>query len=284
MAGWFRVAKLSRWALLAVAFAGGPSFAQSNFAGVWAPNLFEDFPDRLPGPELGDYAGLPLNAADRMRAQSWSATSCRCPTISAESTRRTTPTVSPTFVFGTRSTRHAGVDRHPFSAFCVEHPTNDLDGRTAASAAIRPAHVDGLFYRRVGGADSQGDDYPFEGGLAPAQRCCSQRQRNGDGAFHSSCQSSHMERVRSGPEVSRGAFFPQSRLHDRRDRRHRRLSLRERRRSDPAGDYFPHYLPGQNPFLIEYARNHAIPAEAALGGAATMYPEYAKRLKELPQP
>ena len=36
--------------------------------------LTEDFPDRLPGPELGDYAGLPLNAADRARAQSWSAT------------------------------------------------------------------------------------------------------------------------------------------------------------------------------------------------------------------
>jgi hypothetical protein len=49
-------------------------------------------------------------------------------------------------------------------------------------------------------------------------------------------------------------------------------------------NYFPHYLPGQNPFLIEYARNHGIPFEAAMGGAATMYPEYAKKVKELPLP
>ena len=50
-----------------------PWRTQSNFAGVWNMTLTEDWPDRLPGPELGDYAGLPLNANDRMRAQSWSA-------------------------------------------------------------------------------------------------------------------------------------------------------------------------------------------------------------------
>ena len=73
--GWLvQSGKAESLGLLAAVFAGGPSFAQSNFAGVWAPNLFEDFPDRLPGPELGDYAGLPLNAADRLRAESWSAT------------------------------------------------------------------------------------------------------------------------------------------------------------------------------------------------------------------
>ena len=52
----------------------------------------------------------------------------------------------------------------------------------------------------------------------------------------------------------------------------------------PEQGYFPHYLPGDNPFLIEYARNHKIPYEAAMGGAATMYPEYRKKLAELPQP
>jgi hypothetical protein len=48
--------------------------------------------------------------------------------------------------------------------------------------------------------------------------------------------------------------------------------------------YFPHYLPGQNPFLVEFARNHKIPLEAAMGGAATMYPEYRKKLATLPAP
>jgi hypothetical protein len=35
-----------------------------------------------------------------------------------------------------------------------------------------------------------------------------------------------------------------------------------------------HFLPGANPFLEEFARQSGIPLEAALGGAATMYPEY----------
>ena len=48
--------------------------------------------------------------------------------------------------------------------------------------------------------------------------------------------------------------------------------------------YFPHYLPGQNKFLVEYSQKHHIPFEAAMGGAATMYPEYRKKLATLPQP
>jgi hypothetical protein len=41
----------------------------------------------------------------------------------------------------------------------------------------------------------------------------------------------------------------------------------------------PHYLPGENPFLHEYADKFNIPLEAALGGAETMYPEYQAKLK-----
>ena len=60
--------------LLAIAsFSGGPALAQINLAGQWTGQYHEDEPDRLPGPELGDYGGLPLNDADRMRAQAWSA-------------------------------------------------------------------------------------------------------------------------------------------------------------------------------------------------------------------
>ena len=40
----------------------------------------------------------------------------------------------------------------------------------------------------------------------------------------------------------------------------------------------PHYLPGKNPFMNELTEKHNIPAEAVLGGAETMYPEYRKKL------
>jgi hypothetical protein len=45
----------------------------------------------------------------------------------------------------------------------------------------------------------------------------------------------------------------------------------------------PHYLPGKNPFIREFADRYKIPVEAALGGAETMYPEYQMKLKTVGQ-
>ena len=46
----------------------------------------------------------------------------------------------------------------------------------------------------------------------------------------------------------------------------------------PEGE-IPHYLPGANPYLHEFTTKHRLPPEAARGGAESMYPEYAGRLK-----
>lgn len=44
----------------------------------------------------------------------------------------------------------------------------------------------------------------------------------------------------------------------------------------PAGE-IPHYLPGENPFMTEWSAKYGLPQEAARGGAATMYPEFMRR-------
>lgn len=44
-------------------------------------------------------------------------------------------------------------------------------------------------------------------------------------------------------------------------------------------DTVPHYLPGENPFLREFADKYMLPTEAVLGGVETMYPEYRDKLK-----
>ena len=59
---------LAAW--LAVA---SPALSQTDFTGQWAPLYHEDTIERVPGPELGDYTGLPLTAAARLRADSWDA-------------------------------------------------------------------------------------------------------------------------------------------------------------------------------------------------------------------
>jgi hypothetical protein len=49
---------------------------------------------------------------------------------------------------------------------------------------------------------------------------------------------------------------------------------------DPA--YVPHYLPGQNPYLTEFASKHGLPVPPTRGGAETMYPEYMDKLQTMP--
>ena len=57
-------------------FAQAPAGAviRTDISGDWVPVINEDQPHRGPGPELGDYTGLPLNDADRQKANSWDAT------------------------------------------------------------------------------------------------------------------------------------------------------------------------------------------------------------------
>ena len=52
-----------------------PAMAQVNLSGVWGARYHEDWPDRFPGPELGDYGGVPINDANRLRALTWDARS-----------------------------------------------------------------------------------------------------------------------------------------------------------------------------------------------------------------
>ena len=59
--------------LLLAATLAIPAFAQLDVSGEWAPRFHEDQPERIPGPEIGDYLGLPINSAARLRADTWDA-------------------------------------------------------------------------------------------------------------------------------------------------------------------------------------------------------------------
>src|ERR1700693_6249395 len=59
--------------LLLTMLGSGPALAQVDPSGEWAPRFHEDQPERIPGPAIGDYLGLPINAAARLRGDSWDA-------------------------------------------------------------------------------------------------------------------------------------------------------------------------------------------------------------------
>ena len=48
-------------ALLVATLGVVPARAQVDFSGEWAPRFWEDQPERVPGPELGNYLGIPIN-------------------------------------------------------------------------------------------------------------------------------------------------------------------------------------------------------------------------------
>src|SRR5271167_3052384 len=58
--------------LLAAAVASVvPAFGQIDLSGSWNPQFSEDQPERIPGPDLVDYLGIPINAEARQWALSW---------------------------------------------------------------------------------------------------------------------------------------------------------------------------------------------------------------------
>jgi len=48
-------------------------------SGDWTPRFDEDWEERIPGPEIGDYLGLPINSAALMRGDSWDAAMVELP-------------------------------------------------------------------------------------------------------------------------------------------------------------------------------------------------------------
>src|SRR3974377_1245641 len=59
--------------ILAAFAASLPALAQVDPSGEWAPRFHEDQPERIPGPDIGDYLGLPINDTARLGGDSWDA-------------------------------------------------------------------------------------------------------------------------------------------------------------------------------------------------------------------
>ena len=153
--------------------------AQVDFTGQWAPLYHEDTIERIPGPELGDYTGLPLNEAGRLRAESWDADrisvvqeyQCR-PHSSDYALRGLAPLrVAAEYDPGTQ--RIVAFDTH-IGAY--ENQRTILPRRPAASAGLCRAYLPGLLHRRVGRQHAHHHDDAPQGELPAAQRRAAQLQ------------------------------------------------------------------------------------------------------------
>jgi hypothetical protein len=253
-----------------------PAVAQIELSGVWRNyTTNEDEPDRLLGPELGDYTGIPLNAAARARADAWDASLITLPEYQC----RVHPSdYAPSFA-DIRIWEDIDKDTQNVVAIHIHHfawgteRTIWMDGR--------PHPPDYALHTSMGFSTGKWDGdiltvtttHLKEGwirrnGVPRSDRATITEHFIRHGDFLSLVTSIHdpvyltetMVRSRDYQFNLAGQIAP-----------YPCESVEEVIR---AKGVIPHHLPGTNTFIKEYQERHGIAAEGALGGAQTLYPEY----------
>lgn len=283
------VGHIARPALvLALILSAAPASAQSFLNGDWVGLFHEDQPERGPGPALGDYLGLPINAAARQYADSWDASRLTLPEHQCRAH------VSPYIYRGPVRVR-ISEDRDPatqaviaikhFISTYAQERTIWLDGRDHPPdyaphtwmgfstgewqgnvLKVKTTHLKQGWHRRNGVPMSAGatmTEYFFRHGPVLTQMSITD-----DPVFLEEPlvkTTNLLLDSNTQPNAYQGWLVCQA--------------DEEVPGRDPA--YVPHYLPGENPFIEEAAARLGIPVEPMRGGPETAYPEYAQRLKTM---
>ena len=144
----------ARLSFLLVTFLSSPVFAQVDLSGEWSARYHEDQEHRIPGPELGDYTGLPINDAGRLKADSWDASILSLREHQAKPHPSTYSLRGPANIRITKQFDPVTQETIAYELFGTfgQATRDDLARRPAASAGLRRAHVGRLLHRRAGTA------------------------------------------------------------------------------------------------------------------------------------
>jgi hypothetical protein len=269
------------YSLLLAALVSLPAFAQVDFTGEWAPLYHEDGPERLPGPELGDYTELPINAAARMAGDTYDADRIsvvpeyQCRPHGGDYSmrglgnlriwREIDQTSEKLVAFQTHllawdSERTIWMDGRPHPPAYAPHTwqgfsTGVWEGNMLT---ITTTHLKTNYMRRNGIPRSdkavftehwtRHGDYLTVVTVIEDPVYLTEPLVRSDNWYVDPGQNIGIFGCEYAPEVPR-----------------------------PEGTV-PNHLPGQNPFLHEFANWYGLPYEATRGGAETLYPEYQKKI------
>jgi hypothetical protein len=261
-----------------------PALAQDiDFTGSWVPIYHEDGPERIPGPELADYLGLPINDAARLRADTYDpnrisvVTEYQCRQHSADYGMRGLANMRVLTDYDPVTQRMSAI--HTRIGFHDAERTIHLDGRPHPPAeaphswagfstgvwngnmlTITTTHLKAYYLRRNGVPSSD-------------RRTLTEHWvRHGDFLTVVTITDDPVFLTERLVRSQTWAIDPGQRFGS---------NWCDYAPEVPAAEgTVPHWLPGANPYLEEFSQWYGLPFEATRGGAETMYPEYRQKLKQ----
>jgi glyoxylase-like metal-dependent hydrolase (beta-lactamase superfamily II) len=261
-----------------------PAAAQVMLAGNWIPyRTHEDEQDRGPGPDLGDYSGIPLNDAARLFAESWDASrltlqehQCRVHVapyiyhgplnlrIWEEKDPETQQVVAiKNYISTYEQTRTIWMDGRPHPSPYAPHTFMGFStGRWEGNhLVVTTTHMKQGWLRRNG--------VPESDQTTMVERFI----RHDKYLTHVAIIS---DPVYLAEPMVRTTDFQIATLDN--QAWTWPCEYVEEITGRPKGEV-PHYLPGENPYLDEFVKRTGAPAVAVKGGPETVYPEYQDQLK-----
>jgi hypothetical protein len=272
--------KIAGSLLLLTGLASVPALAQIDLAGEWAPRFHEDQPERIPGPDIGDYLGLPITDAARLRADTWDASLLTLPEHQCK------PHPSDYGMRGPANTRfwkevdtatQQTIAWHTHISWQAPERTIWMDGRAHPPEYAQHTWQGFSTGKMEGNMLTITTDHLKNGWI----------RRNGIPRSEKATVVEHV--IRNGNYLTWMVIVtdpvyltePFVRTTD------FVLDLNQQIAPYPCESVVeverpmgvvPNHLPGMNPFLTEFSDKYKLPAIAARGGAETMYPEYQKKM------
>jgi len=273
--------------LVAALFLPAIAHAQSvDLAGEWGRWNHEDQPHRAPGADLGDYTGLPLNDAARLKAQSWDAS------VLSQPERQAQPHPAMYSMRGPQPNVRILKVLDPYTAQLIAYTISGMFGR-----ADRTIWMDGRphpseYAEHTWDGFSTGEWLP--GGVLKVTTTHMKQgviQRNGVAASASCTMIEffvrHGDLLKLFTWVDDPVYLeePMIRTSDFRWNPNQNVGAPVQFDTvDELGDrplgWVPSYPMGTQ--HRAFAAQHGLPFEATQGGRETLYPEYMQKLKTMP--